>query len=128
MADSVGLKDAVEAWLLRPLSEVETQYVDRLLERALRLITGALTRSGVGIDDVDPAALIDVQASMVARVLRNPDGFRSESDGQYSYQLDSASASGRLEVTDSDLELLGVHSPTLWAWHPYNMARSEGVL
>ncbi len=39
-----------------------------------------------------------VEASMVARIARNPEGLRMEMDGDYQYQLASAAASGYLTL------------------------------
>ena len=98
----------VEVALLRPLSEVETAYVPALLEKALRVIA----REVGSLDDADAGFLdtvTDVQAEMVARRLRNPDGVRSEGDGQYQYSLDGSLASGKLELTDGDRKALGIY-------------------
>lgn len=45
---------------------------------------------------------------VVRRVLRNPEGYKAEADGDYSYQLDPRVASGSTWVTDDDWALLGV--------------------
>lgn len=108
----------VQAVLLRPFTTNETIYVDALLARARRMIERAAISHGTTIDALDAGAVIDVQADMVARVLRNPEGVRTESDGQYSYQLDSRAASGRLELTDEDMATLGLTDTRLWVWNP----------
>lgn len=108
----------VQAVLLRPFTTNETAYVDALLARARRMIERAAISCGTTIDALDAGAVIDVQADMVARVLRNPEGVRTESDGQYSYQLDSRAASGRLELTDEDMATLGLTDTRLWVWNP----------
>jgi hypothetical protein len=53
-------------------------------------------------------ALRIVVRRMVLRVLRNPDGFTAETEGNYSYQKDSRVASGTIWVTDEDWALLGL--------------------
>lgn len=46
---------------------------------------------------------------MVARVFRNPDGFKQEDEADYSYRVDTAVASGLLSVSDDEWGLLGVN-------------------
>lgn len=108
----------VEAVLLRALTTEEARYLQPLLDRAYRLIERAVTDHGGTIDDIDTAVIQDVQADMVARVLRNPAGLRSESDGQYSYSLNTSAASGRLELTSEDKTLLGITPPSWWVVTP----------
>jgi hypothetical protein len=49
---------------------------------------------------------IRIVATMVIRVLRNPDGYLSEAGDDYSYRRDSAVSSGLLYVADSEVEQL----------------------
>ncbi|WP_225593595.1 Gp19/Gp15/Gp42 family protein [Mycolicibacterium fortuitum] len=61
----------------------------------------------------DPAYLakvIRVEASAVARLVRNPDGYIAETDGNYSYQLNWRLNTGALEITDAEWALLGASS------------------
>ncbi len=101
----------VETSLMRPLTTVEQQYVPGLLDRAEQIISvavpGALDRAET--DAAYEALLIQVEAEMVARVLRNPTGMKNESDGTYSYSIDWSVASGRLKLLDDDLTLLGAN-------------------
>ncbi|WP_082468830.1 Gp19/Gp15/Gp42 family protein [Sciscionella sediminilitoris] len=58
----------------------------------------------------DPAfadLVVMVEANMVVRVLRNPDGYRQESEGGYSYTVDTRAAAGFLTVLDDEWKLLG---------------------
>lgn len=104
----------VETSLLRPLTAPESTYVDALLARAFRKITAAASRAGV---TPDPQTVVDVQADMVARVFRNPELLASETDGQYSYQLNTAIASGVLELTDAEKVVLGIEG-FIRVWTP----------
>lgn len=88
--------------LLRPLSDAETAYAEKLLEWAEKLIE---VRFG-GLDDLDQTAIIMVESQAVARVLRNPEGKTQESlAGEY-----QATRGGRddgiLRITDEEWELL----------------------
>lgn len=49
-----------------------------------------------------------VVTRMVRRVMRNPSGFASETDGDYSYARPSALASGEIFVGAAEWRLLGV--------------------
>jgi hypothetical protein len=57
---------------------------------------------------VDPDDVVQVESDAVLRLVRNPDGYLSESDGNYTYMLRSDLASGKLEVLPEEWELLGV--------------------
>lgn len=51
--------------------------------------------------------VILAEAEMVLRLIRNPEGYSQESDGNYSYAIYQAVASGKLEITDYERGLLG---------------------
>jgi hypothetical protein len=118
---SLGTPQDVEASLLRPLTATEQTYCPTWLERAESLLetrVGDLESRGVPTDPDDPASVEaaeewvtlvgGIEGEMVARVFRNPEGFKQEDEGNYSYRLDSAVASGLLTVLDSEWALLGV--------------------
>ena len=56
------------------------------------------------------AVVVMVEASAVARLVRNPEGYTSETDGDYTYQVNYRLATGSLEITDKEWALLGVSS------------------
>ncbi|MFJ5923857.1 hypothetical protein ACIQF6_14790 [Kitasatospora sp. NPDC092948] len=49
-----------------------------------------------------------VEASMVARIARNPEGLRMEMDGDYQYQLAAGAASGYLALLPDEGRMLTV--------------------
>lgn len=109
----------VEAALLRPLTLAESDYVGASLRKALRLIVaevGELTEE-TPVEFLE--TVIDVQAEMVARRYRNVSGKFSESDGDYSYQLDRSVASGRIALTDDDREALGLSVTPILIVNPF---------
>lgn len=58
---------------------------------------------------ISEALVVLVECDAVLRLLRNPGGYRSETIGEYSYQLDTrGSATGALMILDSEWALLGV--------------------
>jgi hypothetical protein len=111
-----GVEDVRSAWN-RPVPESRVPYVQDKLDRAHRL----LRRRAPGLDarvaggQLAPEDVGDVIVRMVIRVLRNPEGYRTETDGDYSYGRDTRSASGELTVTDEDLEELGYGKSSTYA-------------
>lgn len=103
----------VSAALLRDLTDVEAANVDRLASRIERRIRRRIPdlAARVAADADYKATVVDVEAEAVARVYRNPNGMKQESDGTYSYSVDALVASGILKVTDSDWDELGEYSP-----------------
>lgn len=117
MAEVYATVDDVRGAWERPIPSSREPYVQGRLNAAHRLLRGkapgldARVASGV----LDRDLVKDVIVEMVLRVLRNPSGFRSETDGDYSYSRDTQVASGRLVVTDDDLETLGFGSSSTYS-------------
>lgn len=84
--------DHVET-LIDDAETVVQAYVPDLAER---ITAGKLTT----------AAVVHVVSAMVLRVLRNPQGYRSETAGDYSYQMDAATSAGRIFITAEERRLL----------------------
>lgn len=100
----------VAARLGRPLTTEEQDLASVLLDVAearLRLRIPDLDQR-VGANPAYMTVVVDVLASSVVRVLKNPDGFRMEMDGSYQYQVDTRAAAGFLTFLDSELEDLGL--------------------
>jgi hypothetical protein len=72
----------------------------------------------VTADDVDIDDVIQVEADVVLRLVRNPEGYRSESDGTYTYEFNTAMASGKLEITREDWITLGLQTGRVFALVP----------
>lgn len=98
----------VETSLLRPLSEQEKRFVPGLLERAERILSARIRDLGqrVRVEEFR-ATVVDVEAEAVARVVRNPEGITSESEGSYSFSRNAKSASGVLSILDEEWTRLG---------------------
>jgi hypothetical protein len=94
----------------RDLDEQESRIVEaRLGDAELKLrnrIPDLDSRVAASADY--EATVIMVEAEMILRLVKNPDGFAEETDGNYSYRLSSQVASGRLEVLDEEWAELGV--------------------
>jgi len=100
----------VEARYGEALSASETTQVTVWLadaERRLRRRIPDLD-DRVAFSEDYRADVIEVEASAVIRVLKNPDGFRSEAEGSYSYSTDVRAASGFLMILEDEWKLLGV--------------------
>jgi len=99
----------VQARLNRPLTTEEEQIAQTLLddvEARLRVRLPDLD-DRVAADPNYHALVVQVEANAVLRVIRNPDGYRQETEGNYSYSKSAAVASGHLFVMDSEWDLLG---------------------
>lgn len=95
--------------------------LDNLADRLGRDLTPAETRQATALLDDATAIILDrfpqyltaptqasiaVCSAMVLRVLRNPDGKRSEQIDDYSYTIDSARSAGELYLTAAELDTL----------------------
>lgn len=100
----------VQDRLGRPLTDDETTQVEALLNDAEVLLTLRIPdlEEQVTAGDIDQALVVMVEANSVVRLIRNPNGYTSETDGSYSYQLNWRLASGSLEILDSEWSLLGL--------------------
>ena len=100
--------DDVAARLGRPLTAEETTQVGTLLDDAEIEIKARIPDLADRAED--PAYLLKavrVEASAVARLMRNPDGYTAETDGNYSYQLNWRLTTGQIEITPGEWRLLG---------------------
>jgi hypothetical protein len=99
----------VEARLGRPFSTEETALVNARLEDVELLIKSRIPdltqKVTSGELDEDIVKLVEVEA--VLRLIRNPNGFTQETDGNYSYMMSAKVASGRLDILASEWALLG---------------------
>ncbi|MGW6624208.1 Gp19/Gp15/Gp42 family protein [Nocardia sp. NPDC055002] len=87
-----------EALVLARLEDVERMIKRRLPDLAARIADGRLLEEDV----------VMVEADAVLRLVRNPEGYLSETDGNYTYMLQTGTVSGRLSVLPEEWELLGV--------------------
>lgn len=80
----------------------------------LRTRFGARIKARLDAGTLDPELYKDTVAEAVLRVVRNPEGFTTEQQGNYSYGLRAAVASGYLMFTaENMLDLLGASSPVI---------------
>lgn len=100
----------VQTRLGRPLTADETTQVPILLgdveleiESKIPDLADKITAGTVKQDVV-----VLVEANAVVRILRNPNGYTSETDGEYTYQINYKLNSGELNITDKEWALLGI--------------------
>ncbi|AOT25471.1 head-tail adaptor Ad1 [Mycobacterium phage BabyRay] len=113
-------QDVENRWV-RELSEEETTLVNTRLADAERMIRRRIKDldDKITAGDIDPEDVKQVEADMVLRLLRNPEGFTQETDGNYTYMLHQQLASGRLEVTDDEWETLGIRRRGMFVLYPH---------
>lgn len=94
----------------RDLDASETQIASIRLNDAELLIRARIRDldAQVTAGTIDQGILVMVEADAVLRLVRNPDGYTNEQDGNYSYSIDQSVASGRLSILDEEWTLLGV--------------------
>lgn len=97
----------VEA-LWRPLSEQETKVGGRLLAFASNLVRSRVPTVDKHIDDgtLQRDLVRDIVATMVKRVLANPEGWKSQTVGPFSAIADANVAAGYLYVSADELAVL----------------------
>lgn len=101
----------VSARLGRTLTDDEAAQVAALLGDVEIDIKQRIPDLDDRAEDLDYLArVIRVEASAVARLVRNPDGYTAEGDGNYNYQINWRLSTGQLEITEKEWQLLGVSS------------------
>lgn len=91
------------------LAPEETAMVEKRIAQAERKIRRRIRDLDDQILDgsIDEQTVSDVIVEAVLRVVRNPEGFTQETDGNYSYIL-SSEHNGKLYITDDEWEELGI--------------------
>ncbi|GAB3209800.1 hypothetical protein GCM10027294_25640 [Marinactinospora endophytica] len=115
--------DDVQARMGRPLTAEERQLAATLLDDVEAMLRARIADlDGRAADPNYRSLVVMVESNAVTRVLKNPDGYRQESEGNYSYSLNTAAAAGYLLVLDSEWALLGV-SRGAWTITPVVRSR-----
>lgn len=99
--DEAGLAETLAGDVLRRIRR-------RIPDLDLRVSGPGLTPTSTPVIDLED--LKAVQATVVARVIRNPDGFRSENAEGVGYSFDTRAAAGFIYLDREDWELLGVRN------------------
>lgn len=103
MSNPATIFDIELRW--RSLSDAETQVATELIEDAWSMILGRRPNleADMTAGTVTTRNVVRVIASMVLRVLRNPDGKSEEAIDDYSFKRDASAATGALHVTPEEL-------------------------
>lgn len=122
-----------------PSDDLATLIQTRLGD-AERLIRRRFKGAGLNLDTQISSGLLDVQdvvqveSDAVLRLARNPDGYNSETDGTYTYQIPQALIYTAIEIEAGEWEILGIKTQTIttivpqvrvlpnlppWAYWPY---------
>lgn len=109
MPNQATAADVENRW--RPLTDAERVIANTLLGDVWRMIARRIPDVDERMADVDTGAdytadVVMVQANAVMRVLKNPDGNRSESIDDYSWTRDRTLSAGILYLTDDEWALL----------------------
>lgn len=96
----------------RDLDTAEARIVDARLADAELLITSRIPdlTAQVTAGAIDPAAVAMVESDAVLRLIRDPEGYVTETDGNYSCEIDQRVATSRLVILDNEWVLLGVRA------------------
>lgn len=91
--------------LYGPLTTDEATLTKYLLRAASKMIRQRVPNLDtlVSAGRLDPDVVALAPASMVLRVLRNPDGLKAETTGPFSRTFDTSAAAGLLVVTKDDM-------------------------
>ncbi|MDM2170809.1 Gp19/Gp15/Gp42 family protein [Mycobacteroides abscessus] len=94
----------------RALDPSESPMVTTRLEDAERLLRARVPDLDQKITDgvIDVEIVKMIEANAVVRLVRNPNAYTGETDGNYSYQINWKTATGELEILDNEWALLGV--------------------
>jgi hypothetical protein len=111
--------DVTTLWAKTPGTEI-TALINRRLEQVERMLKRRIPDLDAKVlaDAVFEADVIDIEADAVLRLVRNPDGYMSETDGDYTYMLRSDLASGELTITPQEWEILGVRESKMFQLTP----------
>lgn len=104
-------EDVTTLWAKEPEPEV-LALIERRLQQVERMILRRVPTLALKVEssEIYKADVIDIEADAVLRLVRNPEGYMSETDGGYTYQLQTDLSSGRLEIRDEEWVILGVNS------------------
>lgn len=104
--------DDIAERLGRDLDESETRIVTTRLEDAEELILARIPDLPQQITDgkIRERLVVMVEAEAVMRLIKNPEGYTQETDGNYSYSISSRVASGRLSIEPDEWSLLGIRA------------------
>lgn len=88
---------------LLSLINIRLGDAERMIRRRIPTLDAQVAAGTVDAEDVE-----QVECEAVLRLARNPDGYQTETDGNYTYALMSNIASGALEILPGEWEIIGL--------------------
>jgi uncharacterized protein YcaQ len=124
MSTYAAAADVVTLWAREPEPEVMA-LIERRLAQVERMILRRIPdlADHIAIGRIDVTDVADIEAEAVLRLVRNPEGYASESDGTYSYQFNREAASGRLEILAEEWERLSIKPSRMFSITPKLVGR-----
>lgn len=118
--------DVTKRWARTP-TQAETNLITVRLADVERMIRRKIPDLDDRIEDgtLDVEDVIQVEADAVLRLVRNPEGYLSETDGTYTYMLQQDIASGRLEILPEEWEILGIRPNSMVVIVPTPMVEAS---
>lgn len=107
---SYATPEDVAVRLGRELTEEEAAQVQVLLDDVELIIKTRIPDLDDQIAEgkISEEIVVMIEANAVARVVRNPEGYTAETDGNYSYQINTSVASGLLDILGFEWGWLGL--------------------
>ena len=104
--------DDVQLRFNRELDSDERESVEVRLDDVEEMIRLRIPDLDAKIEDgsIRLRLVVAVECEAVLRLIRNPDGYTEETDGNYSYSISDKVASGKLTIEPDEWKLLGVKS------------------
>jgi hypothetical protein len=96
------------------LVEVRLEDVERMIRRRIPDLDAQVEVGLIDVEDV-----VQVESDAVLRLARNPEGYYSETDGNYTYMLQQGIVSGVLDITDDEWAILGIVRDRFFTLRPY---------
>lgn len=103
--------DVAVRWARTPSEEesdliaVRLSDIERIIRKRIPDLDDRILSGDLDVDDV-----VQVESDAVLRLIRNPEGFVSETDGNYTYQFSHNAKAGVLEILPEEWALLGATS------------------
>lgn len=88
---------------LHPLVEIRLQDAENRIRTRVKDLDSRIMENAFYRD-----VIVQVCADAVIRLIRNPEGYVQESNGDYTYMLSQALADGRLTILPEEWQSLGV--------------------
>ncbi|ASR84198.1 head-tail adaptor Ad1 [Rhodococcus phage PhailMary] len=109
------LTEEESALVLARLTDAENRIRSRIPDLDDQVVAGTILEANV----------VQVCSDAVLRLVRNPDGFVQETDGNYTYMLSQDAARGNLTILRDEWEILGVRRKVFMIHQSFNLPGSR---